>query len=245
MIGDLVTVELQVGGQAIPFTFPDSPGVKLIVREILANRTYPRIECIAGDVDRVIDAGANLGAASIFFALSYPRARIFAYEPSARAFELLEANARHHPRIEARRAGLHDHAGRAVLSLAGAGGEGNSLAHDPNIHEGQETVTLLRARDEWRHVAAGARCLILKVDTEGCEVPILRDLQPWPDSLAAVHVEYHSEADRVEIERMMVEGGMILYSGIAGHPHRGEMTYVRSRLIEERTGFHRYVIPRP
>ena len=71
---------------------------------------------------------------------------------------------------------------------------------------------------------------ILKLDTEGCEVPILRSLAGLLPSLGVVFVEYHDEEDRREIDRLL-GGTHVLCQGRVLAPHRGEFCYLaRSRL---------------
>jgi FkbM family methyltransferase len=47
----------------------------------------------------IIDGGANVGYASIFFAITYPQAKIFAVEPEDSNFEMLLRNLRFYPNI--------------------------------------------------------------------------------------------------------------------------------------------------
>ena len=66
---------------------------------------------------------------------------------------------------------------------------------------------------------------VLKVDTEGCELPILRSIAELLPSIPVIYVEYHSEDDRREIDRMLGDTHVV----VAGHVfqiHRGELTYV-------------------
>src|SRR5947207_8900476 len=46
----------------------------------------------AGDTPIIIDAGANIGLASLWFAELFPLAKIFAVEPDMRNLEILERN---------------------------------------------------------------------------------------------------------------------------------------------------------
>jgi FkbM family methyltransferase len=54
----------------------------------------------------IIDAGANIGITSIFFALAYPNARIFSIEPEERNYELLKRNTAAYPQITSIHAAL-------------------------------------------------------------------------------------------------------------------------------------------
>src|SRR5207249_6306160 len=54
----------------------------------------------------IVDAGANIGAASLYFAHKYPEAKIFALEPELSNFQLLEENCATHPNIVPIRAAL-------------------------------------------------------------------------------------------------------------------------------------------
>jgi FkbM family methyltransferase len=71
---------------------------------------------------------------------------------------------------------------------------------------------------------------ILKVDTEGCEVPILESLAAWLPRIGLIYLEYHSADDRISIDRMLV-GSHLLCRGRITNPHRGDLCYVaRERL---------------
>jgi hypothetical protein len=69
---------------------------------------------------------------------------------------------------------------------------------------------------------------VLKIDTEGCEVPILESIAAWLPEMKAIYLEYHSERDRLAIDRMLCETH-ILVSGKVTYPHRGELCYVSYR----------------
>lgn len=64
----------------------------------------------------IIDAGAHIGAASVWFALSYPRATVIAVEPHEKNFKVLEANARGFPNIITTRAALASREGTLSLN---------------------------------------------------------------------------------------------------------------------------------
>ncbi len=59
----------------------------------------------------IVDAGANIGTASIYFAQAYPEARIIAIEAEASNFEVLVRNVRRYPAIIPIHAALWKHDG--------------------------------------------------------------------------------------------------------------------------------------
>jgi FkbM family methyltransferase len=48
----------------------------------------------------IIDAGANIGLASVYFASRFPNARILAIEPERKNFEILVKNVERYPNVQ-------------------------------------------------------------------------------------------------------------------------------------------------
>ena len=67
----------------------------------------------------ILDLGANIGIASIDFALRYPQASIIAIEPVAANFQLLQKNISAFPNIRALNVAVGKHDERAALRGAG------------------------------------------------------------------------------------------------------------------------------
>ena len=88
-----------------------------------------------------------------------------------------------------------------------------------------------------------SRIGLLKLDTEGSEVPILRDLEDFLDRIDAVFLEYHSEADRLEIDRIL-SSRFDLCKATIDLVHRGTLAYVAKAIIASRTHFDRLEITR-
>ena len=65
----------------------------------------------------IIDAGANIGVASIYFANRYPEAKIFAIEPEPANYALLVKNTHLYPSIVPVHAALWNHDGEISVSL--------------------------------------------------------------------------------------------------------------------------------
>ena len=57
--------------------------------DIFAGTTYPTVPFVSG-VKTVVDIGANVGAASVYFAMAYPDAQVYAFEPGSDPLSLLQ-----------------------------------------------------------------------------------------------------------------------------------------------------------
>ena len=68
---------------------------------------------------------------------------------------------------------------------------------------------------------------VIKIDTEGCELPIISSMIDSFRNAKAIYLEYHSEDDRLAINNMLSQTH-ILFFAKSPHPHRGEMVYVRN-----------------
>jgi FkbM family methyltransferase len=118
--------------------------------------------------DYIVDAGANYGLASLYFACLYPDAVIHAFEPSSKNFRYLEINTRPFKNIHIHQMGLYSRSGTERLYLHPSSG-GNSMINAAGGFEDIRTTTL----DEF-FVAQGIPYVdVLKIDVEGAEEEIL------------------------------------------------------------------------
>jgi len=141
----------------------------------------------------IIDGGSNIGVSIAFFKTLYPDARVLAFEPAPRAFELLQKNVGGVPGVELHRAAL---------------GRSNS------------TVTFYEHDDEWmlRQSTRPERLTVdsettveqrrlsdfvtepvdmVKLDVEGAEADVLDDLAESGaiEQVQQLIVEYHHQLD--------------------------------------------------
>ena len=66
---------------------------------------------------------------------------------------------------------------------------------------------------------------ILKIDTEGCELPLLIDLGKFIPGVKIIYLEYHSEGDRLRIDELLSPTHVLAFAAVR-HPHRGDVCYV-------------------
>lgn len=216
-------INVRVRDREIGFVCMPTKLSRTVFSDIVEGKIYPLFEVVQ-DVGVVLDVGANIGAASVYFALSYPSATIHALEPAGEPFELLAFNASKLPNIRAEQIGLYSRNATVPLYKSPSDSETASVGGSALNSSMSEKIELRRA-SEWAQQQNLKRIDILKLDTEGCEIPILESLLPLIPGMKAIYVEYHSEHDRLRIDALLHDTH-ILMSGKASHLHRGEFCYV-------------------
>jgi FkbM family methyltransferase len=151
---------------------------------------YKEMETDFGkNVAFIIDAGANIGLTSAYFANRFANARILALEVDRQNFELLAANARPYPNITPLLKGLWHRRANLVIdnpeeypwafTVSEAGQEASSTV------EGVSVADLLRDFG-WDRVD------LLKMDIEGAELEALsHGAEEWLDRVRVLAVEFH------------------------------------------------------
>ena len=194
-------------------------------KETFQGRTYPPIPFVKTPA-RVLDIGANIGASAVTFALRYPRARIAAVEPARQAFALLRRNTARYANIECHNVGLFSATMKRELLVGVTDSLTNSILPNRYSGERREEIQLVAA-DEFAAQTDMTRAEIIKIDTEGCELPILSAMSESVRAAKVIYLEYHSEEDRIAIDEML-RPTHILYGGNVQFPHRGEFVYVKN-----------------
>ena len=216
-------VSIRLRDRTLPFRLFDTPLCHEITLPILRGTTYPRVPFLS-DPRVIIDVGANIGAAAVYFASVYPHARVISFEPAPAAFALLQKNVSGFANVTPHNFGLLDHDCEMPLHLGKDDAVTNSLL--PNALTKGETVTVtLRHAAETLHRLGIDAIDILKIDTEGCELPILRNLTKILPRTKSIYLEYHDETDRIAIDLLLRDTHILVESKLR-HPHRGELCYV-------------------
>jgi FkbM family methyltransferase len=142
----------------------------------------------ANGTPRILDCGANIGAASLFFKRSYPRARITAYEADPDLCAMTKRNLEQNGAadIEVVHAALWTSGGHVTFRAEGSdSGMIDGLAG--TIDAKRMSVPSLRLRDilEREHVD------LLKLDIECAEAAVLQDCEPVLDRVDAIVMDLH------------------------------------------------------
>jgi len=136
----------------------------------------------------IIDAGANIGIASIYFATKFPNARVIAIEPEEGNFALLERNTKPYANISSIKAALWKESGEVSLIDPGHGPwsfqtRGDAKDSVPRV----EAITI---RDIQQKFSA-RQIDIFKIDIEGAEKEIFENAEPWIDQVGVIMAETH------------------------------------------------------
>src|SRR6476620_11843470 len=86
------TYRIYVAGQAQDIFMRSFAGDIDIFAEIFDREIYANARIHPGEVNNIIDLGANIGLASLYFLNKCPHARVVAVEPDPSNFELLSRN---------------------------------------------------------------------------------------------------------------------------------------------------------
>lgn len=134
----------------------------------------------------ILDCGSSIGVSVLFFRRQYPGARIVAFEPQPDQFRLLGENLRRN-RIE----GVEAH----QVALGGADGTGAftcSRGHGGRLG-GRQAASQVPVRRLSRWIDREVD--ILKMNIEGAEADVLREIEPRIRSIKNLVFEYHHRPD--------------------------------------------------
>jgi FkbM family methyltransferase len=189
-------LDLRVRGVDLPIRLRRRTSDFEVFRQIFLCRQYAlRLE---RPVEYIVDAGANIGLASVYLLRRFPLARVIAIEPDSENFKI----AKHNLRTLSDRCRLVP---GAVWSACSALGVRRGTFGDGR-HWATQTVPLGSATAIADTVPAFTveqlmrqhrfpRIDVLKMDIEGAELPIFRDGNlAFLDRTACCVVECHSEA---------------------------------------------------
>jgi len=137
----------------------------------------------------IVDAGANIGMASLYFANKYPDARIIAIEPEASNFAMLAKNVKPYPNIFPVHAALWNRDGKIGVNPPGSfenplSKVGFVVREDRGVPVRAMTVRTLMTEMGLQSIDT------LKVDIEGAEKEVFETCD-WMDTVNCLMIELH------------------------------------------------------
>lgn len=172
----------------------------------------------------IVDAGANIGLASIYFANKYPDAKIIALEPEQSNFELMKKNIAPYPNIIPVHAALWHQNEEIHLIDPGLGKWGfmTEIKHPVEKLPGEVCHPVMAVTiDKLMQDYSLTQIDILKIDIEGAEKEVFSDTSSWIKKINTIIIELH--------ERMKPGCNRCFYCGSNGFDHewqQGENIYL-------------------
>lgn len=181
----------------------------------------------------IVDAGANIGLASIYFANKFPGAKIISIEPEQSNFELLKENVSSYSNIMPIHAALWHKNEEINLIDPGLGKWGfmTEMKNSPEHLSGNTCSTVeAMTLDKIMKDNNLDKIDILKIDIEGAEREVFSDSSAWIDKVDSIIIELH--------ERMKAGCNRSFYCGSNGFDkewRQGENVYLsRSNCLSRR-----------
>jgi FkbM family methyltransferase len=167
----------------------------------------------------IIDAGANIGAASLYFAQRYPQARIIAVEPDPSNYDLLVKNCAAYSNVTTVQAALWFE--NTTVNFLEPDAEKWAMAVGSS-NDDCGTVKAVTVPELIKTYGLD-RVDLLKIDIEGAELELFSNDPSWLDRVEYMAVELH--------DRFKPGCSAAFYGALAGKPFDqeivGENVFVR------------------
>ncbi|MFZ1770460.1 MAG: FkbM family methyltransferase [Caldilinea sp.] len=185
---------LPVRGVAHPLLCRPQTSDRWAFGQVFIHRQYATLPNTL-DPKLIVDCGANVGYASVFFLTRFPQAHLIAVEPDPDNVELLRQNlAPYGPRAKVIQAAIWSEAVGLIVEHSRVERNAQwgtwvrpSLPHETSDVNGIDLASLL--------VESGHHAIdIVKMDIEGAETAIFaQDCRSWLDSVAVIEIELHGD----------------------------------------------------
>jgi FkbM family methyltransferase len=139
-----------------------------------------------GKTPFIIDAGANIGASIVYFAMQFPKAKIICFEPDLENFKLIQKNT-YGLNVDLRQQAIGSDNGRVELLDVGANEWGyRTLASTSGSH-------ILSAMNDVvnEQISQNLTPFIIKIDIEGGEANLFEKNTNWIDLFPLLIIELH------------------------------------------------------
>lgn len=135
---------------------------------------------------RILDCGANVGVASLFFRRQYPRATITAFEADPAIADVCRRNLAANGASDVELVPAAVWTSRGETEFVCEGSDSGAVAELGLIAGRTQTVPTVRLRDY-----LGERVDLLKLDIEGSELPVLEDCAGALGAVQAMTIDLH------------------------------------------------------
>ena len=210
-------------GKDIDFLMPDFPEdlreQKVYnISKIITGKVYPLVILPNANIPKtIIDIGANIGAASLFFSRNYPESEIFSFEPTETTFHLLRQNMINFntKNVTIFQKGVFKENTRLKIHINSRTPGVNSIFKNSR-HDNYEHADFINLNDFFEENKI-KNIDILKIDTEGSELDILGSLKNWTKKISVIYLEYHSGSQRNQVQNLLTNTHNLLLHRLSGY----------------------------
>jgi FkbM family methyltransferase len=195
-------------------TIPDSASFVFMYREIFIDEIY-RFKTTSA-VPYIVDCGANIGLASIYLKLLHPAAKIVSFEPDSEIYSILDSNIKSFKftDVEVVNKGLWNETKK--LSFKSEGADGGLISDIDKTVIATHSIDVISLKPYLQqHVD------FLKLDIEGSETIVLKDIEEDLSRVDRIFVEYHSFVNQSqtlnEVIDILTKAHFRLYMSIPGN----------------------------
>ena len=113
----LKQIDISLRDRVIPFYFKETKKeTGIYYTKILKGEIYKKLKFIL-QPNLIIDLGANIGSASIFFSLNYPNSNILSFEPVLETYKILQKNTKYFKKIKIFNLAISDKSGFSKMYI--------------------------------------------------------------------------------------------------------------------------------
>jgi FkbM family methyltransferase len=180
------TDNFRIPGLLYPISMRHTVTDKVTFREIFIRREYDIELPPTINVKCIIDAGANIGFTSIFFANRYPDARIISIEPDDENFEYLSKNVKPYQNIIPVKGALWHRNETIGIVDRGFGKRGLMV----ESQQGQRGLQAFSVNDLMKQYNLQS-IDVIKIDIEGSEKEVFSENYGWLAKTNCLIIELH------------------------------------------------------
>lgn len=176
------------------------------LQEIFVDEVYKFIPSKENHL--ILDCGANIGLSTIYLKHIFPNSKIIAYEPDQKVFAQLKNNLNqfNYSDIELQNKAIWIKDG--YINFLSEGALGGKIDKKPNQNNLTETVSL-------KKILQNNNVFFLKMDIEGAEYEVLKDIKDEIKKVENLFIEFHVEKNEenhlAELLHMIDQAGFTYY----------------------------------
>ena len=204
----IVDLELVLGGSEVNLSISDYSEL-LVLEEIWRRGEYGPAVDAARKAHNILDLGANIGLASLWFRAHNQSARIVAVEADPRTFAKLARNVAHDPGIEPVHAAIAGHGGTVAL-FSSDDSWNSAVAPVTNAADLVEVPST--TMDDLVSTLALHPLDVVKIDIEGMEWTILPSslcLAEVQTVIGEIHPHVHEDDPDAFLDRVAAAHGLV------------------------------------